>query len=487
MGFLQTGRGCAETNYYTAATDHAQKGTESSAAILIHIVSVYNGKDVTGIELKERSLVEIVVLVLLIILNGVFAMSEIAVISSRRGRLQQWADEGNRGAQTALTLTNEPTRFLSTVQIGITLIGTLAGAFGGATLAAQLSSQLARVPALAPYRQPLSFGLVVLSITYLSLVLGELAPKRIAQFNPERIAAVMAPPMSGLARIAAPVVWLLTVSTEAVLRLVHARTADEPPVTEAEINALLTEGTQAGVFEQSEQDLIGGVFRLGDRTVGSLLTPRTEITWLNVDDPAEDNLRKITEAPFSHFPVARGSLDQTLGLTDTRDLYVRSVAGQPFDLTADLRSPLYVPETVSAFGLLERFKQTGIHLALAVDEYGSVQGLITITDLLEAIVGDMPAADEPYQPEIVQRADGSWLADGLMNVADLKEVIGVRELPGENRGDYQTLGGLMMMQLGRIPTAGDAFQWENLRFEVVDMDERRVDKVLIAPTAPDVE
>jgi putative hemolysin len=425
--------------------------------------------------------IEIIILLLLILLNGLFSMSEIAVISARRARLQQRADEGDQGAQTALALGQEPTRFLSTVQIGITLISTLTGAFGGATLADQLSVQLARVPALAPYRQPLSLGIVVLTITYLSLVLGELAPKRIALFNPEQTAAVMARPVSTLARIAAPVVWLLTVSTEALLRVFNAHASDEPPVTEEEINALLDEGTQAGVFEQSEQDLIGGVFRLGNRTVESLLTPRTEITWLDAEDPDKVNLQKIATTPYSRFPVARGSLDQTLGLVDTRSLYARSVAGLPFDPTADLQPPLYVPETMPAFALLERFKQAGIHMALAIDEYGGVQGLITLTDLLEAIVGELAAADQTYQPEIVRRSDGSWLADGLINIADLQEAIGMRELPDEGRGTFQTLGGLTMMQLGRIPLAGDIFEWGNYRFEVMDMDERRVDKVLITP------
>jgi putative hemolysin len=430
---------------------------------------------------------EIAIVLVLILINSLFAMSETAVVSSRKARLQSWASDGDTRARAALELADHPTHFLSTVQIGITLVGILAGAFGGATIADQLAVYLRRIPLLAPYSGPLSLGVVVLLITYFSLVLGELVPKRLALFNPERVASAVAGPMRTIALVTYPVVRLLTWSTELVLRLLGLRPSNEPPVTEDEINVLIGQGAEAGVFEEAEPELVRGVFRLGDREVGGIMTPRMDIIWLDPDEPAKENQRRIAESSHTRFPVCRGSLDNVVGMAQTKDLLLRSLRGEAFDLEAGLLPPVYVPERASALQLLEQFKRSGIHIALVVDEYGGIQGLATLNDVMEAIVGDLPSADEPADPAVVRREDGSWLLDGMLAVDEIKEILDLRELPNEDRGDYQTLGGFMMMQLGHIPVAGDRFAYGDLTFEVVDMDGRRVDKVMVSPLAGRVE
>lgn len=424
---------------------------------------------------------EVLFIVLLIIANGVFAMAEIAVISARKIRLQQRANEGDRKARAVLELAEAPNRFLSTIQIGITLIGILAGAFGGATLARELAAFLARAPLLAPYSDAIGLGIVVLSITYLSLILGELVPKRLALNSPERVASALATPMHLLAVIAFPAVRLLSLSTELVLRLLDVRPAPEPPITEEEIKVLIEQGTQAGIFEEAEQDMVEAVFRLGDRQVGVLMTPRTEIVWLDLDDPPEEIQRRITTTVHARFPVVQGTLDHVLGIVHAKDLLARSLEGEPFDLKACLRQPLYVPESMRALKVLELFKQSGTHMAMVIDEYGGIQGLVTLNDILEAIVGDIPSSDEAAEPPVIQREDGSWLLDGMLPVDEFKELFHLAQLPEEERGGYQTLGGLVMAHLGRIPTSADHFEWGGLRLEVVDMDGHRVDKVLVIP------
>jgi putative hemolysin len=428
-------------------------------------------------------ILEILVILLLIIVNGVFAMSEIAIVSARKVRLQQWANEGNTKARVALELANAPNHLLSTVQVGITLIGILAGAFGGATLAEKLAALLRRVSVPAPYSQAISLGIVVLSITYLSLIIGELVPKRVALNNPERIATTMAAPMQALSAIAAPVVHLLSASTEMVLRVLGIRPSSEPLVTEEEIKVLIEQGTEAGTFEVAEQDMVQRVFRLGDRRVNGLMTPRLEIVWLDLDDSPEENQRKMTGSIHARFPVCQGSLDTVLGIVQVIDLLAPSLAGQPIDLTASLQPPLFVPENMLALKVLELFKQSGTHTALVVDEYGVIQGLVTLNDILEAIVGDIPSVEELADPQAVQREDGSWLLDGMLPVEDFFELFEIEELPEEQQGNYQTLGGFVITHLGRIPAAADHFEWGRLRFEVMDMDGNRVDKVLVMPTS----
>ena len=424
---------------------------------------------------------QIIIVLLLIVVNGLFAMSEIAIISARKARLRQKADEGDHKARAALELAETPNRFLSTAQIGITLIGILAGAFGGATLAEELGAYLGRIPPLKPYGEVIGLVIVVLATTYLSLVIGELVPKRLALNNPERIAAAIAAPMRALSVIAYPAVRLLSLSTELVLRILGIRPSAEPPITEEEINVLLEQGTEAGIFQEAEQDMVESVLLLDERRAAGLMTPRPEVVWLDIDDPPDEIRRKMIASPYSRFPVCRGSLDDVLGEVEARDLLARNLCGESFDLKSLLQKPLYVPETMPALKVLEAFKKSGTQMALVIDEYGSIQGLVTLKDILEAIVGDIPSAEELAEPQVVQREDGSWLLDGMLPVEEFREILGIGELPGEEQGLYQTIAGFVMTQLGRIPSAAEHFEWGGLRFEVMDMDGNRVDKVLVAP------
>jgi putative hemolysin len=424
---------------------------------------------------------QIAVIVLLILLNGFFAMSETALVSSRKARLRQRAEEGDRGARAALELAEEPNRFLSTVQIGISLIGVLAGAFGGATLAEPLAGALRGVPGLAPYAGPVAFGAVVVAITYLSLIIGELVPKRLALNGAEAVASRVSGPMRLLSVITAPAVWFLSASTEVVLGLLRARSTPESPVSEQEVEILMEEGARAGVFEEAERDLVRRALRLDDRPVRELMTPRPSIVWLDADRPPEEVLRRAREAGHSYFPVARGDLDDLLGIASVKDTWARQASGQPADLLGSLRPPSFVPEGAPATDALEAFKRSGLPIALVIDERGHIEGLITLTDVLEALVGEVPDEDESAE-EIVRREDGSWLIDGLLAADDLKEHLGLSELPREEEADYQTVGGMVMEALGSVPEEGDRFEWQGYSFEVVDMDDRRVDKVLATPT-----
>jgi putative hemolysin len=428
---------------------------------------------------------EITIILLLIVANGVLAMAEIAIVSARKARLQQRAEAGDRGACVALELSESLDDFLSTVQIGITLIGVLAGAFGGATIASQVAAVLGRVPALTPYSDAISVALVVVVITYLSLVIGELAPKRFALDNAERIASRIAPPMRTLSRILSPIARFLSISAEAVLRVLGRRRTSELPVTEEEIRIMLEEGTRVGVFDPLEEEMVEHVFRLGDRKVSALLTPRIEIVWIDVDDPSEEIEQKVVSSGYSRFPVARGSLDDVLGVVLAKDLLVQNLAGQPIDVQAALRPAPFVPESIPALEVLDHFKEARAKIALVLDEYGGLQGLVTTADILEAIVGEIPGLGEFDRPEAFRREDGSWLLDGMLPLDEFAEIFGLKDLPAKGT---ETLGGLVMTILGRIPSAGDRFQWGGLRFEVMDMDELRVDKVLVMsqePASPD--
>jgi putative hemolysin len=425
-------------------------------------------------------IIEIALLLILFIANGALAMAEMAVVSARKIRLQQKAEAGDENARTALELARQPADFLSTVQIGITLVGVLAGAFGGATLAARIAPWIEHLPWLAPYSQAVSLVLVVLIITYLSLILGELTPKRLALADPDRVAAAVARPMQALSRLALPVVRLLSASSDVILHLVGARHSDEPPVTEEEVKILIEMGTQAGIFEQAEQEMVSGVFRLADRRVDSIMTPRTEITWVDLEDPEEEIRRTIIDSIYTILPVAEGDLDHILGVVQAKDLLARCLQAEALDLRAALVPPQFVPESKPALKVLDLFRRTHMNVALVIDEFGGLQGMVTLIDILEAIVGDLPGLGEEAKPEALQREDGSWLLDGLLPVDELMDLLKLSSLPVESRNQFQTLGGLVMASLGRIPQSGDHFEWQGLKFEVLDMDGFRVDKVLVS-------
>lgn len=421
---------------------------------------------------------EILLIVLLALFNGVLAMSEIALVSARKVRLRQRAEAGDKGAQVALEVAAAPGRFLSTVQVGITLVGIFAGAFGGARLADKLALQVAKVPVLAPYAEGLGLGIVVVAITYLSLIVGELVPKQVALNAPEKIASLVARPLRLLSKVSAPAVWLLDGSTNLILRLLGTKPSDEPPVTEEELKHLLRQGTSAGVFEEGEQDIVARVIRLGERRVGELVTPRLSMVALDVAAPPEVSWEKIAASPHYFFPVYEGLPDRILGLVSVKDLWASLRAGQEPDLRSLLREPIYLPEGVSALQAIERLRETGSHLALVLDEYGGIEGIVTLHDVLRAIVGELPAAEEEGGMA-VRRDDGSWLLDGLLPVSEVEDLLGLTADEATDLEEYQTLGGFVMGEVRRIPETGDHFEWNGFRFEVVDMDARRVDKVLV--------
>lgn len=424
---------------------------------------------------------ELLIIVLLVVLNGFFAMSELAVVSARRARLQLLAEDGHRGARVALQLAAEPGRFLSSVQVGITLIGILAGAFGGATLAQELEHYLRAVPPLVPYADVLALGAVVAGITYLSLILGELVPKQLALRNAERIAVVVARPMRGLAWLMAPLVYVLDISARAGLWLLGGRGETPQIVTDEEIKTLVAEATEAGVVAHAEQAMIVSVMRLADRPVQAIMTPRPDIVWLDLDDSVEQLRHLLRQSDYSRFPVGRGQIDEVLGVVQARDLLNQWLEGQSLDVQAALREAPVVHGNVGALRVLEILKQSPLAMALVVDEYGGLEGLVTVTDILEAIVGELAEHDRDTEPEIVQREDGSWLVDGGVAIDQIKELLNLRELPEE--GEFHTLAGLVLQQLGHLPTASEHFVCGGYRFEVVDMDGRRIDKVLIGRLA----
>lgn len=428
----------------------------------------------------DSTVLELVFLALLIFANGLLAMSETAIISARRARLQQRAEGGDARAKAALSLAAEPNLFLSTVQIGISLVGILAGALGGATIAEQLAGWLEGFAALAPHSETVGIGAVVLGITYASLIFGELVPKRLALNAPEHVASAVARPMQFLSIAAAPAVRLLSASTNLVLRALQVRPSEGPPVTEEEIRAMINQGTRAGLFEQAEQEMVERVFRLGDRRVSALMTPRTDIEWIDLDDSAEVIRRHVGESPYSRLPVARSTLDEVVGVVQVKDILRQCLEGRAPEVLEILSDPLFVPEAMRALKLMELFKQSGTHIALIMDEYGGVQGLVTFSDILEAIVGDIPTSAEEEEPPIIEREDGSWLVDGMLPIDEFADRFRLGDLVESGRGRYQTLGGFVLVHIGHIPSAGDHFPLGELRFEVVDMDGRRVDKVLVS-------
>ena len=426
-------------------------------------------------------ILELGIILLLIIINGIFVLSEIALVSSRKARLRQRANEGDRGSQEALELASTPNRFLSTAQIGITFISILAGAFGGATIASEVEARISKIPVLAPYSHFAGIVLVVIGISYVSLVLGELVPKRLGMSNPEKVASAIASPISTLSVLLSPVIQVLSISTDVVLKIIRMKPSTELPVTEEEIKLLLDEGTRAGVFEETEQDIVERVFRLSDKRAASLMIPRADVVWLDIEDSSAEIMRKVNDSDYPLFPVCRGGLDDILGVVRSRDMLSCSLRDQSVDLKASLMPPQFIPESMPALKILELFKQSGLHVALVIDEYGSIQGLVTLKDILEAIVGDMPYIDKPTETHATKRKDDSWLVDGMLPIDEFKELFNLKSLPEEDSGYYQTIGGFVMMHLGRIPSEGDRFVWKGLRFEVVDMDENRIDKLIVKP------
>ncbi|HVC55618.1 MAG TPA: hemolysin family protein [Stellaceae bacterium] len=422
---------------------------------------------------------------LLILVNGFFAMAEIALVSARPARLQPLAADGNAGATAALELKSDPSRLLATVQIGITIIAVLSGTFGQATLGQSLQDYLAaNGGAAAGYAHIISMAVVVIGISYFSLILGELVPKRIALAHPERIAAALARFMRVMARLATPLEWLLTATTDLALRLLPVH-GEAPVVTDEEIGFMLREGAAAGHIPLGETAIVEMALRLGERRVGALITPRTQIEFLDLDDPAEETRRRIRESAYSRFPVVQDGTHQFAGIVQVKDLLTATLAGQPFDLRAALRPPLFMPNTVTVLRALEVFKTSGEPMALVVDEYGDLEGLVTLTDILEALVGEFPGSGET-DARIVRREDGTFLVDGMLGLDELKLLLGVGELAGEDT-DFHTLGGYLMARLNRVPMVADRIIAGNWRFEIVEMDGRRVDRVLIVPitaTAP---
>lgn len=427
---------------------------------------------------------DVLILTGLFILNGLFAMSEIAILSARKIRLQQAVEDGVPGARTALELANEPSHFLSTIQVGITLIGIMSGALGEAALSDKLAAYLGQFPVLAPYSAGLALAAVVVGITYFSLIIGELVPKRLALFKPEPIAMVMAGPMRWLSRLAYPLVKLLSWSTDFVLWVLRAKKSEEPAVSEKEIKLMIDQGTEAGVFHKGEKEMVSNVMRLDAIKIGAIMTPRMDIYYLDVANPIEESRRRLIESPHSVIPVCRNGLDNVLGVIEAKDLLRRALSGEELKLTAAIRPANYIPKSLSPVQLLEEFKRSKIALALVVDEYGEVAGLATLKDVMEAIVGDLPSEEaEDEEPEAIQRENGSWLLDGTLTIEKFKQLFDLETLPDEASGSFHTIGGFVMLQLGHVPRASDRIEAAGLRFEVVDMDRNRVDKILVSSAA----
>ncbi len=426
-------------------------------------------------------LYEIAIILLLLAANGLFAMTEIALVSARKARLRRLAETGDVKAKEALGLAESPNRFLATVQVGITLVGVLAGAFGGATIAEEIAKRLQTFPLLAAYAEAIGIGIVVLGITFFSLILGELVPKRIGLNNPERIARLMAAPMNRLAWLASPIVRLLSASTELVLRLIRLKKPQDPPVTEEEVKVLIQEGVQAGVFDRREPAMVEGVLALDRLPVRDIMTPRAKIIWIHQADPHEAIWHKILVSGHSCYPVYDGSRDKVAGLLSLKAIYANLAAGIPVNVRDLLAPPMFVASSQTAASLLEIFKRTGQHLALVTDEAGRIIGLVTPLDVMEAIVGEFLSPAERLKPEAKQRPDGSWLVDGFLPLETLAPLLARVQFPSAERRDYTTIGEFAAAHLGRAPREGEMFDEHGCRIEILDMDGTRVDKLLITP------
>ena len=424
---------------------------------------------------------ELLLVAFLIVLNGVFVMSEMAIVSARKVRLQQLANQGDRRAGIALGLAMSPDRFLPTVQVGITLLVILCGARGESAIS-QIILPVLKSWLPAQYGQPISSAISIAIITYLTIVISELVPKQLALNSPERVASSVAVPLKLLVRLATPIIFVLSGSTKFVVKLLGIKPSNQPEVTEEEIKVMIEQGTEAGMFEESEQDMVEGVLGLGDLKIGALMTPRPDITWIDSQDSIAITRQKIIDSDYSRLPVCEGELDRVLGVIHVADLLSQTLRGEEINITQSLRQPLFIPESTRGLKVLEQFKNFGTHIAMVVDEYGVIQGLVTMHDIFEEIAGDITDFNEqPEEPQIIQREDGSWLLDGMLSIEELFDQFDIPEnaIDPNERGNYHTLGGFVSMQLGKIPISGEYFQWRKLRFEIVDMDGKRVDKVLV--------
>jgi putative hemolysin len=421
-------------------------------------------------------IIEIIVVLALFVLNGFFAMAELAIVSSRRAHLERLAKDGGPGARAALALADDPARMLAAVQIGFTTTATLAGIFSGATLAERLEEMLQVIPVLAAYGKPLSIIIVTIAVTYTALIIGELAPKHIALNNPEPIAVRVAQPLTFVARAAAPVIWLLNASTHLLLRLLRLHPRFERAVTEDDIHYLVAEGARVGVIHTAERDMIEGVLDLADSPVRTIMTPRPRVQWLDLNSSKENVLSRVRSCPHAQLLVCRGSIDEVVGIVRKQDLIDQVLDGQSPDVERVTRPPLIVHESTAILRTLDLFRKTPVHTAVVVDEYGALQGIITRTDLLETVAGDLPKIDTPARPKVTQREDGSYLIDASVSFSDVIQLLGMAEVPS---GDFVTLAGFILTQLHELPKPGDHVVWKDWRFEVVDMDGRRIDMILV--------
>lgn len=424
---------------------------------------------------------EFSLLLLLIVLNGLFSMSEIAIISSRPQRLQEKAARGNKRAQAVLDLMEHPNRFLSTVQIGITLIGILSGAFGGVRLRGKIAEWLSTIPIIGDYSQGISFWIVVLLISYLSLVIGELVPKHLGLSRTEGIALWVAPPMKWLSTAVSPVVWFLSKSTDLFVSILRLKPVEEPPVTEEEVKILMSQGTEAGVFVQEEHELVRSVFRFADKRVTSMMTPRSEIVWLDIHDSMETIQEKISGKGYSRFPVCDGDLDKVIGTIGIKDFWHRQIQNQPINLQEMAKKPLFAVEHISGFQLHKMFKESGIHTALVIDEYGIIKGLVTLVDMMTAILGEIPEEERPAEALASKQENGGWLIDAMISFHDLLEFIQLELNPEDAEEEHQILAGFVLAKLDEFPKEGSTFDYNGFRFTVTRMDHNRVDQVEILP------
>jgi putative hemolysin len=429
---------------------------------------------------------EIAVIFVLLLANGVFAMAEIAVVSSRKSRLRRLADLGNGNARVALDLAESPNRFLSTVQVGITLVGIFAGAFGGATLATKLAGPLGQISFLAPHADKLAFAIVVMIITYFSLVLGELVPKRFALSNPEGISMAVARPMNWLSRFARPLVSFLSISTDGLLRVLGFKPEKETMVSEEEVRVLMQEGVRAGAFNKVESHIVHSALEMDQLPVREIMTPRAKVIWLNQDDPHDQIWHKIVVSNHSYFPVYAGNRDHVVGVVSVKAIYANLAAGVGVKLRDVMVAPLIVPESQKVLQLVETFKQTGKHIALVTDEFGGIVGLVTLNDVMEAIIGEFPTQGERAKPEAKKRPDGSWLIDAMIDLDSVQRALPGFKFDGGAHSEYQTLAGFVVKQLGHVPKEGETFESQGYVFEVLDMDRHRVDKVLVLPATKPV-
>lgn len=422
----------------------------------------------------------IFLILILILVNAIFKMYEIAMVSSKKTRLVARAEDGQKGASVAMELLQDPDQqYLSALQVMINMIDTMAGGIGGATLSQPLAEIFKRIDWLAPFADIAALILVVIVITYFSIVMGELIPKRIAVSKPEDVVTKYSPMIKSLSRLMRPLTKLLSASTNLGIKIFNIDVTREPAITEEELKGYIQEGRQTGVFDEAEQTMVDGVFRFTDRRVDAIMTPHTELDWINLDDDHDTIVKELMESSYSRLPVAHGDLNRSMGYVNTKDLLGVDIHNPQFNLEDYIRQPLFFPGNMEAVKAFEQFRQTGIHHALVLDEYGGVEGFVTLYDVLESIVGDIPLDEHDKDQDVVQRSDGTWLVDGLIPIDELKEIMDVDELPEEDKAGFQTLSGFVMNQLGRIPKTGTIFEWDHWRFEVVDMDGHRVDRVLV--------